>query len=198
MVRRFAAIVLALVLTAGAAPTTAAHADDPPLPLVTFTRGDGTAVPLAVEVVDDAGERACGLMHRMSLPDEQGMLFVFERDGQMGGFWMRNTLIPLAIAYIGGDGRIVDILEMEAVPEPGTPYRTADGQAILVHDGERPPPDATWITYTPRSSYQYAIEVNAGWYARHNIQIGDAVDLGTALANADNAAPPAICLRLGT
>jgi uncharacterized membrane protein (UPF0127 family) len=198
MTGKFAAILLALMLTGGTLSVTTAHADDPHLPLITFTRGDGTAVPLAVEVVDDAGERACGLMHRTSLPEEQGMLFVFPQDGQVGGFWMRNTLIPLAIAYVGGDGRIVDILEMEAAPEPGTPYRTADGQSILVRDGERPPPDATWITYTPRSSYQFAIEANAGWYTRHGIQIGDTVDLGAALANADNAAPPAICLQLGT
>lgn len=198
MIGRVAAATFALAVVAGAMPATATHAEDPSLPLVTFTRGDGTAVPLAVEVVDDAGERACGLMHRRSLPDEQGMLFVFERDGQIGGFWMRNTLIPLAIAYIGGDGRIVDILEMEAAPEPGTPFRTADGQLILVRDGDAPPPGAGWITYTPQSSYQYAIEANAGWYARHGIEIGDAVDVAAAVTNADSAAPPAICLQLGT
>jgi uncharacterized membrane protein (UPF0127 family) len=198
MVWKLVASVLALAFAAGVVRAAVTHADEPVLPLVSFTRSDGTAVPLAVEVVDDAGERACGLMHRMFLPEEQGMLFAYERDGQIGGFWMRNTLIPLAIAYIGGDGRIVDILEMEAVPEPGTPYRAVDGQAIFVREGDSPPPGATWLTYQPRSLYQHAIEANAGWYARHGIEIGDTVDLTAALANAEDAAPPAICRQLGT
>jgi len=198
MIWRLLAPVFALALAAGGLSTTPARADDPALPLIAFTRADGTAVPLAVEVADDDRERSCGLMHRTSLPDEQGMLFAYPDDGHFGGYWMRNTLIPLAIAYIGGNGRIVDILEMEPVPEPGTPYRTADGQAILVRDGEQPPAGAAWITYQPRSFYQYAIEANAGWYARHGIQIGDTVDLAAALASADNATPPPVCLRLGT
>jgi uncharacterized membrane protein (UPF0127 family) len=168
------------------------------LPAVTFTKAaGGTAATLAVEVADDDEERSCGLMHRTSMPDDRGMLFVFAQDGQMGGFWMRNTLIPLAIAYIGGDGRIVDILEMRPVPSPGTPFKTADGQEIVVPDGQQAPPGAAWVTYPPRGAYRYAIEANKEWYARHGVAVGDRVDVSAAVAGASAAEPEKICLKKG-
>jgi uncharacterized membrane protein (UPF0127 family) len=168
------------------------------LPSVTFAKAaGGTPVTLTVEVADDDEERSCGLMHRTSLPDDRGMLFVFPQDGQMGGFWMRNTLIPLSIAYISGDGRIVDILEMRPVPSPGTPFKTADGQEILVPDGTPPPPGAVWVTYPPRGAYRYAIEANKEWYGRHGVAVGDRADVSAAVNRAGEASPDKICRQRG-
>jgi len=189
------------------------------LPVLTFTTSSGEIVPLAVEVADDSAEMGCGLMHRTELPDEQGMLFAYTADTS-GGFWMRNTLIPLAIAYAGADGRIVDILEMEPVPGPGhtpfqlpdgsrlaiadgqAPYRLADGSIVVIADGQPAPQGATrvtlpWVTYPPRAPYRHVIEANQGWFARHGIEIGDHVDVSAALAAADAAVPPPICAERG-
>jgi uncharacterized protein len=173
------------------------HAADLGLPVITFTTGTGAVVPLAVEVADQSEETGCGLMHRTELPEEQGMIFVFTQDNA-GGFWMRNTLIPLSIAYIAADGRIVDILDMEPVPAPGnTPYRLPDGRVVPVGDGQEIPRGAVAVTYPPREPYRYAIEVNQGWFARHGVAIGDRVDPSPALASADAAAPPPICAQRG-
>jgi len=177
---------------------TAATAGEPSLPVVRFARAGGAAVALYVEVADDSDEQTCGLMHRSVQPDEQGMLFVFAVDS-FGGFWMRNTLIPLSIAYADAGGRIVDILEMQPVSGPNqTPYRLADGRQTSLADGTAPPPGATVVTYNPRAPYRYAIEANQGWFTRNGIQIGDSVDVQEAVAQGDQGTPPAICRQLGT
>ena len=173
--------LLALALIAVACSTLASngdhHADDGTgLPVVTFTTASGAVVPIAVEVADTAELRTCGLMHRRSLPEEQGMLFVFEQDG-MAGFWMRNTLIPLSIAYIAADGRIVDILEMQRLPDPSS---------------------SPAVSYTPRAPYRYAIEANSGWYARHGIAVGDVADVTAAVETGSAGQPPPLCRQFGT
>ena len=88
-------------------------------------------VRVDVEIADSDEERQVGLMNRESLPEDAGMLFVFEGDVDFG-FWMKNTLIPLSIAFADADGEIVRILDMEpceadpcTVYEPGATYRTA-------------------------------------------------------------------------
>ena len=88
-------------------------------------------VRVDVEIADSDEERQVGLMNRESLPADAGMLFVFEEDVEFG-FWMKNTLIPLSIAFADADGEIVRILDMEpceadpcTVYEPGATYRTA-------------------------------------------------------------------------
>ena len=106
---------------------------------------------LAIEVADTAEERAKGLMGRESLPADRGMLFDFQEPTQ-AGFWMKNTLIPLSIAFVDGDGTIVHIEDMQ--PE------TED-----IHASPKP--------------YRYAIEVNQGWYAAHGISAGDRVGVRT-------------------
>jgi uncharacterized membrane protein (UPF0127 family) len=167
------------------------------LPAITFTGSQGRTATLAVEVADDAGEMQCGLMHRTSLPEGQGMVFIYAQDAN-GGFWMRNTLIPLSIAYAAADGRIVDILEMKPVPSPRmTPWRLADGREVAIADGEPVPAGATWVTYPPRAEYRYVIEANQGWFARHGIAAGDRVDVSRAVEQRDAAAPPPLCLESG-
>jgi uncharacterized membrane protein (UPF0127 family) len=175
-----------------------AQSNDSDLPVLTFTTSRGKSVPLVVEVADDGNEMSCGLMHRTELPDDQGMIFAYTQDTD-GGFWMRNTLIPLSIAYTAADGRIVDILDMAPVPAPGnTPFRLPDGSIVPVADGQPAPPGAVWATYPPRQSYRYAIEVNQGWFSRQGIAIGDHVDISAALSDPNAATPSPICAERGT
>lgn len=105
--------------------------------------------PLFVETAQTDAERERGLMFREHLPADQGMLFVFPIS-QIQSFWMRNTFIPLDIAFINSEGVIVDVQHMKPVDES--------------------------ILYTSRAPALYALEVNAGWFAQHNIQIGDRVN----------------------
>jgi hypothetical protein len=104
---------------------------------------------LNLELAITPDQRTHGLMLRQSLPDDQGMLFVFGQQSS-GSFWNRNTLIPLSIAYIDHDGTILDIQDMRPQEE---------GQ----------PPDM----YPPAQAYWYALEVNQGWYANNGLAVGD-------------------------
>ena len=144
------------------------------LPAVTFVSADGMLVSLVVEVADTPELTTCGLMHRESLPEEQGMLFVY---AGISGFWNRNTLIPLSVAYLAADGRIVDILDMEATPYAGAP-------AV--------------IQPNPREPYSYVIEANRGWYERHGIAVGDYADVADAVAPGSVGQPPPLCREWGT
>lgn len=105
-------------------------------------------VAVQVEVADTDEERQVGLMNRESLPEDAGMLFLFPGETS-GGFWMKNTLIPLSIAFVGGDGTILRILDME-------PCR-ADPCTV----------------YDPGVAYETALEVNQGAFARWQVEEGD-------------------------
>lgn len=96
------------------------------------------------EVARTPDERAQGLMYRENLPKGQGMFFVFP-DSQTRSFWMSNTFIPLDIAYIDAELRIVDIQAME--PE------TTDS-----HPSAKPA--------------MFALEVPLGWFAEMGIDVG--------------------------
>lgn len=97
-----------------------------------------------VELAKTDEERQMGLMYRESLTSGRGMLFVFT-DSETRGFWMANTLIPLDIAYLDENLRIVDIQAME--PETTDPYTSA-----------RPA--------------MFALEVPQGWFAENGIGVG--------------------------
>jgi len=99
------------------------------------------------EIARSDEERSQGLMFRKKLPDGEGMLFVYERD-QVLSFWMKNTYIPLSIAFIASDGRIVDIKDMY-------PH---DESSVL-----------------SSRSVRYALEVPQGWFSRAGISHGDIV-----------------------
>lgn len=105
-------------------------------------------IEIQVEIADDEAERSKGLMFRESLPEDEGMLFVYESARPLG-FWMRNTLIPLDIAYIDEQGRIVDIQTMQ-------------------------PKDET--THWSNGDAMYALEMNAGWFEAHGITTGALVE----------------------
>ena len=105
-------------------------------------------IEIRVEIADDADERQRGLMYRESLEEDQGMLFVYPEQRTLG-FWMRNTLIPLDIAYIDREGRIVDIQQMEP-------------QTTETHDSAAPA--------------MYALEMNQGWFEANGIRVGDLIE----------------------
>jgi uncharacterized membrane protein (UPF0127 family) len=116
-------------------------------PQVVLSHGDASTT-IAVEVADTPSEQERGLMGRTSLPADAGMVFTFPEDHR-GGFWMKDTLIPLSIAFYAGDGRILRILDM-------TP---------CTHE----PCDV----YDPGVSYRGALEVNRGAFRRWGISEGD-------------------------
>jgi uncharacterized membrane protein (UPF0127 family) len=95
-----------------------------PTPLVAMT-GQGER-RFSIEIADEPSERQAGLMFRKTMADDHGMLFVFEAT-QPVGFWMKNTILPLDLIFIGQDGRIKAIQRgepfSEAVISPGEPVR---------------------------------------------------------------------------
>ncbi len=92
-------------------------------------RWDGGAARFAVEVADDAAERAEGLMFREKLPASSGMLFVYDHP-QPVAFWMKNTLIPLDMIFIGADGRVEQV-HAKAMPGDLTPI-PGPGDTLMV------------------------------------------------------------------
>ena len=128
-------------------PTTASPVPTATLPALHITTAAGADVVVYVEVADSPDEHQVGLMNRPSLPPDQGMLFDFGSETQTA-FWMRNTLIPLSIAWFTRDGTIVDIQDMQP--------QTDD-------------------LHSPKAAYWYALEVNQGFFARHGVAPGDKV-----------------------
>ena len=110
---------------------------------ITITQ-DGVSATLTVEMAITDDETEQGLMFRQSLSEDRGMLFVFESD-QDHGFWMKNTLIALTIAYLDTKGYVFDLHDAK-------PY---DERNII-----------------PSQPYRYALEVNQGWFERHGLGIG--------------------------
>lgn len=92
-------------------------------------RGDWGQARFSVEIADDVGERAQGLMFRESLPGSAGMLFVYDRPQSLS-FWMRNTLIPLDLLFIDARG-VVQHIHHNAIPHDETPI-TAPGRMLSV------------------------------------------------------------------
>ncbi|HKV44782.1 MAG TPA: DUF192 domain-containing protein [bacterium] len=116
---------------------------------VTFAEG-GHVARIHVEIADKSAQIEVGLMCRPSLDADAGMLFDFPYTTQ-SSFWMKNTLVPLAIAFIDSDWHIVRIMEMAVAPDP-----TAD-------DASKFP------LYNPQKPYRYALEVNTGYFTKHNL-----------------------------
>lgn len=139
-----------------APPATRADTPAPPtpLPLRTATIMVGQT-PLIVEVADSEPARRRGLMFRDAVPEDRGMLFVFD-DAEYRRFWMRNVPIPLSIAFIRPDGVICNILDMAPHEEHGN--------------------------YWSSEKAQYALETAVGWFERHGVKAGDRVVLPDLVA----------------
>src|SRR5450631_1740456 len=102
---------------------------------------------LVAEIAATVETRTVGLMHRFSLKPDHGMLFVFNAPQPLT-FWMKNTFVPLSIAYIGADGKILNIEDMAPQTETTHPSK---GPAL------------------------YTLEMKKGWFAERGIAAGDQV-----------------------
>lgn len=111
-----------------------------------FADGD-QQVPMSAYVADDRDLRTVGLMHRSELPADAGMIFVFAEPTQ-GAFWMRDTLLPLSIAFVGSDGTVQEILDMDPCSADPCPR------------------------YAPDEAYVHAIEANRGYFDQEGIEAG--------------------------
>jgi uncharacterized membrane protein (UPF0127 family) len=114
--------------------------------------GNGASATLSVDVADTDDERAKGLMGVEELPSGRGMAFVWE-EPTTTGFWMKDTLIPLSIAFVDGSGTIVTIEDM--TPCEADPCRTYGASAPFV----------------------MAVEANHGWFETNGIDVGDTAKL---------------------
>lgn len=122
--------------------------------IIYFQNTDSGRTALRVEVAETQNEREKGLMFRYSLPADSGMLFVFDREQELS-FWMKNTFIPLDIAYLSSNGVINEIYRME-------------------------PLDYS-ILYPSKKPAKYALEVNAGWFKKNGIKPGMKLDFNGCL-----------------
>jgi uncharacterized membrane protein (UPF0127 family) len=104
-----------------------------------------------VEVADDLAEQAKGLMYRTTLGENRGMLFVYPDERELS-FWMKDTLIPLSIAFIDSERRIIDIQDMKPLDDEPPHYVSAEPA-------------------------QYALEVNQGFFEKGGVKVGDRVDV---------------------
>lgn len=123
--------------------TTTPRAQTAPQKLSTITLGAGMH-NIRAEVASTPEQHQIGLMFRKEMGPNDGMLFIFERPGQQC-FWMKNTLIPLAVAFIADDGTVVNLDEMAP-------------QTLASHCSTRP--------------VRHVLEMNAGWFARKGIKPG--------------------------
>jgi uncharacterized protein len=116
--------------------------------LVIYASG-GKEVEVRVEVADDLGEQTKGLMDRTTLGENRGMLFVYPEERELS-YWMKNTLIPLSIAFIDSESRIIDIQDMKPLDDVPPHYVSAEPA-------------------------QQALEVNQGFFDERDVRVGDRV-----------------------
>ncbi len=133
--------VAACLAAAALAPAARAEGALP----VTHVKVAGHALRVEVAATDE--QRATGLMNRRQLGKDDGMLFVFDEPAYHA-MWMKNTLIPLSVAFVDHAGRILNIADMQP--------QTLDSHAAA-------------------GPARYAIETNLGWFARHGVREGDRV-----------------------
>ena len=115
-------------------------------------RTDDGVVQVDVEVADEDDERTIGLMNRERLDPGAGMVFIWE-EPLHATFWMKDTLIPLSIAFWNERKRIVTILDMEPCEADPCP------------------------SYDPGREFEGALEVNQGFFDEHGVEVGDTVEL---------------------
>ena len=145
------ALVPALAFACGGGDNKGGDDGDATLSTVTITLIDGAGkrTELTVELAVTPAEHTRGLMFREEMAEERGMLFVFAQETKTG-FWMKDTKIPLSIAFIASDGMVLETQDMEPLSEE---------------------------LHTPARAYRYALEVNQGWFERHGLGAGDRVEI---------------------
>ena len=138
------ALLLALALPACAQTAAGVPAPQLSLPRTQLTVGMHR---IDAQIAATDAQRATGLMSRISMPEGEGMLFVFERAG-VQCFWMKNTLIPLTAAFIADDGSIVNLADMQPQSEDN---------------------------HCSTAPVRYVLEMNQGWFAQRHIRAGHTV-----------------------
>jgi uncharacterized protein len=120
---------------------TAQEAPQMNLPVVQLQAGMHN---IRAQVAATVDQRATGLMHRREMAQHEGMLFVFEQPS-VQCFWMKNTLLPLSIAFVADDGTVVNTDEMKP-------------QTLDSHCSDKP--------------VRYVLEMNQGWFAKRGVKPG--------------------------
>jgi len=105
-------------------------------------------IKIKVEIAHTPEKTKKGLMFRGQLGEDEGMLFIFPY-ADIHPFWMKNTYIPLSIAFINEDGVIISIQDMQPFDE---------------------------TRHNPPSPVLYVLEMNQGWFKKHDIRVGDKVE----------------------
>lgn len=146
------AMAFASLLAASPIVACAAGRDKPQPKLPTAILRSG-GVSVVAELARTADEQAMGFMFRKELADGEGMLFVYDSDRRMT-FWMKNTLVPLSIAFLGADGTIREIRDMEPLSEA--------------------------LVESTRYA-RHALEVPRGWFERVGLGVGDRFELPPGL-----------------
>jgi uncharacterized membrane protein (UPF0127 family) len=138
MQHRLSALALLLAFAIGA------QAQDAPQPRLASITLNAGIHNIRAEVARTVDEQTVGLMHRREMGPNEGMLFVYDLPG-MRCFWMKNTLLPLSIAFLADDGAIVNIEDMAPL-------------SLDRHCSQKP--------------VRYALEMHQGWFAKRGIKPG--------------------------
>jgi uncharacterized membrane protein (UPF0127 family) len=134
-------LITALTLVWLAGPAQAQDAAQPRLPTLPLTAGMHV---IQAEIARTMTQQMVGMMHRTTMGTNEGMLFVYD-EPQVHCFWMRNTRLPLTIAFIADDGRIVNLADMKPFDESS-------------HCAAEP--------------VRFALEMNQGWFAKRGLKPG--------------------------
>ena len=108
-----------------------------------------------IEVVSNSQERKLGLMYRKNLPYDNAMIFIWEYKKNQC-MWMRNTYIPLNVAYLDSSGKILEIYDMVPLSDESV---------------------------CSKKRVRYALEVNLNWFEDNNILVGDVLDISNLVKN---------------
>ena len=108
-----------------------------------------------IEVVSNSQERKLGLMYRENLPYDNAMFFIWEYKKRQC-MWMRNTYIPLNVAYLDSSGKILEIYDMVPLSDESV---------------------------CSKKRVRYALEVNLSWFEDNNILVGDVLDISNLVKN---------------
>jgi len=139
----------------GKASTAVPTAAGPPTAMLTVEE-DPPGVQLNVQIAANETDREVGLMYRQTLSDDAGMLFLFPAPTTLG-FWMKNTYVPLDIAFLDDLGRVMQIVHGKPLDE---------------------------TVLAPSSAYTSVLEVAGGWFQRHNLGVGATVHIPAGLPKA--------------
>ncbi|MEI6221263.1 MAG: DUF192 domain-containing protein [bacterium] len=159
------ASIVIILLTSCATPTSQQQANTAPTPpprptyakrIISILNQQGKSTTITAEIAASPEEHSYGLMYQTSLPENQGMMFLFNYPFRYA-FWMKNTLIPLEMIFADKDKKIVDIIHAAPCKQDPCP------------------------NYEPKKEGMFVLEVNEGFSNKNSISIGDEVVFGENL-----------------